>query len=218
MIAMGRKTEDSWFRRRLMRLTSFEKRAVNSQRHAQRTVGVALELLASVDLARGSRCLELGCGQGALARLLVERFQVHVTATDFDPAQVELARSGLSDLGERVSVDEVDARHLPYESDAFDAVFSFGVMHHIAGGWRQVVAEVSRVLSPRGVFVFTDIYGARWLMRTLRVLARGLDPLDFGPLTEALARNGLRITTQSWERRFIGLLKYGKVVAVRSDA
>jgi wyosine [tRNA(Phe)-imidazoG37] synthetase (radical SAM superfamily)/SAM-dependent methyltransferase len=215
--SMVRNTDESWFRRRLMRLTSLEKRAVNSRRHARRTVAVALELLPSVNLAPGARCLELGCGQGALARLLVERFEARVTATDFDPAQVDLARSRVSDLGERVSVEVADARDLPYEDGAFDAVFSFGVMHHIAGGWRQVVAEVSRVLSPNGVFVFTDIYGARWVMRLLRVFARNLDPLDFGPLTEVLGRNGLKITSHTWESRSIGLLKYGKTVAVKAD-
>ena len=152
------KAKDSWFRRRLMRLTSLEKRAVNSPRHAKRTVDVALELLSSIDLAPDAQCLELGCGQGTLARLLIERFGARVTATDFDPTQVDLARSKLRDLGETVSLQVIDARSLPYEDGRFDAVFSFGVMHHIAGGWRQVVGEVSRVLSPTGVFIFTDVY------------------------------------------------------------
>lgn len=215
---MDRKVEDSWFKRRLMRLTPLEKRAVNSTVHAERTVEVALELLSLVNLMPGARCLELGCGQGALARLLVERFEVRVTATDFDPAQVDLARSRLRDLGERVSFQVVDARELPYADERFDAVFSFGVLHHIAGGWRQVVSEVSRVLSPTGTFVFTDIYVARWLMRLLSVFARHLDQLDYVALTKALAENGLEVTSQTWERRWAGLLKYGKTIAAKSRA
>jgi ubiquinone/menaquinone biosynthesis C-methylase UbiE len=109
------KERDSWFKRRIMRLTPLEKQAVNSPKHAARTEAVALELLSSVELPPRGRCLELGCGQGALARLLVEHFQVRVTATDFDPAQVALAKSRLCDLGAKVSFQVVDARDLPFD-------------------------------------------------------------------------------------------------------
>lgn len=215
---MIRKASDSWFRKRLMRLTSLEKRAVNSPRHAKRTVNVALDLLSSIELAPDARCLELGCGQGTLARLLVERFGARVTATDFDPAQVDLAQSKLRDLGEKVSLQVIDARSLPYEDGQFDAVFSFGVMHHIAGGWRQVVGEVSRVLSPTGVFVFTDIYVARWLMWILRVFAPRADLLDYVPLAQVLAEKKLDVTSQTRERRSAGLLSYGKTIASKKRA
>ena len=215
---MIRKASDSWFRKRLMRLTSLEKRAVNSPRHAKRTVNVALDLLSSIELAPDARCLELGCGQGTLARLLVERFGARVTATDFDPAQVDLAQSKLRDLGETVSLQVIDARSLPYEDGRFDAVFSFGVMHHIAGGWRQVVGEVSRVLSPTGVFIFTDVYITHWLMWILRVFAPRADLLDYAPLAQVLAEKKLEVTSQTREQRFAGLLSYGKTIASKKRA
>lgn len=215
---MGRNGEDSWFKKRLMRLTSLEKRAVNSSKHAQRTVNVALELLSSIELPPDARCLELGCGQGALARLMVERFQACMTATDFDPAQVALAQSRLRDLGRNVSFRVADARDLPFEDGRFDVVFSFGVMHHIAGGWRRVVEEVSRVLGPAGLFVFTDFYLPRWWMRPLRALSPHFDQLDYGPLKEVLAGRGLDVTHQTWEGHCAGLLRYGKTIAAKRQA
>jgi ubiquinone/menaquinone biosynthesis C-methylase UbiE len=155
---VGSRVRDPWLKRRIMRLTALEKRAVNGPKHAERTVSTALGILENVRLPERPNSLELGCGQGALARLMVERFQARMTATDFDPVQVRLAELRLRDLGESVSFRVVDARELPFADGEFDVVFSFGVMHHIAGGWRQVVREVSRVLTPVGLFVFTDLY------------------------------------------------------------
>jgi len=207
------KGKDSWAKRRLMRLTSLEKRAVNSPKHAERTVSIALELLEHASLPERPTCLELGCGQGALARLLVERLDARVIATDVDLDQVRLAASRLADLGERVAVRVVDARELPFADEAFDAVFSFAVMHHIAGGWRQVVAEVSRVLRPAGRFVFTDVYIPRWLARVFGRLFPRFDQLAFDPLEAALAASGLKITHQTWEHH--GGMAFGKTVATK---
>jgi SAM-dependent methyltransferase len=138
-----------------------------------------------------------------------------VTATDFDPAQVALAESRLSDLRGRVILRVADARDLPFEDARFDAVFSFGVMHHIAGGWRRVVAEVARVLKPEGAFVHTDIYLADWVARRVRRLRPRFDQLEHGPLAEVLAENGFRIDHECWERHACGLLASGRTVARR---
>ena len=210
---MGSQKRDPWIKRRIMRLTALEKRAVNSSKHAKRTVSTALGILENVGLPERSKCLELGCGQGALARLMVERFQARMTATDFDPAQVKLAESRLRDLGERVSFRVVDARDLPFGDGAFDIVFSFGVMHHIAGGWRRVVGEVSRVLTPTGLFVFTDFYPPSWFVWVLTRMFPRFDQLAFPALKEVLAKNGLEITHQTWVRHLGGFLAFGKTVA-----
>ena len=64
---------DSWFTKRVMKLTCFEKWFMNSPHHARHTERTALALLEHVELPPQPRCLEVGCGQGALTRLLVER-------------------------------------------------------------------------------------------------------------------------------------------------
>lgn len=215
-MTIGSEKQDSWLKRRIMRLTTLEKRAVNSSEHAKRTVSTAVEILENVRLPEHPTGLELGCGQGALARLMVERFQARMTATDFDPAQVALAESRLRDLGGRVSLRVVDARDLPFDDGQFDVVFSFGVMHHIAGGWRQAVGEVSRVLTPTGLFVFTDLYLPHWFVWILGKLFPRFDQLAFRPLKKVLEGNGLDITCQTWERHMGGLMTYGKTIASKS--
>jgi ubiquinone/menaquinone biosynthesis C-methylase UbiE len=149
-------TTDGWFKRRMMRLTSMEKLAMNNARHSKQTERTALSLLEHANLGEKPYCLEIGCGQGALARLLVERFDARVLASDADPDQVALARRRTPDLDDQIEFRVIDARNLPFESQHFEAVFSFGVLHHIPGDWQKVVTEVNRVLKPGGWFIFTD--------------------------------------------------------------
>jgi hypothetical protein len=73
---------DGWLIRRAMKLTCFEKRLINSPQHARHTEQTALALLEHVSLPTQPRCLEIGCGQGALARLLVERYNARVVASE----------------------------------------------------------------------------------------------------------------------------------------
>jgi cyclopropane fatty-acyl-phospholipid synthase-like methyltransferase len=73
-------TADGWFKRCMMRMTRWEKRAVNDARHAEHTIRTAPSLLEHAALPPQPQCLEIGCGQVALARLLVERLDARVIA------------------------------------------------------------------------------------------------------------------------------------------
>jgi SAM-dependent methyltransferase len=181
-------------------------------------VRTALALLEYVDLPPRPRCLEIGCGQGALTRLLVERYGARMTASDYDPEQVALAQARLADLEGRVEVRVVDGRAMPFEDGRFDAVFSFGVLHHIPGGWRQVIAEAARVLQPDGWFVFTDFVllprPGRWLRRFLP----RLDQLEETALRRCMASNGLRLGHfELGQAMLSGLMRYCMAVAQRMD-
>ena len=47
--------------------------------------------------------------------------------------------------------------HLPHPNEAFDAVFGFGVLHHVPD-WRRALAEVARVLRIGGIYFLEEIY------------------------------------------------------------
>jgi len=210
---MGKERRDGWFTRRIMRLTCFERRAMNSPKHARYTERTALALLAHVKLSSQPRCLEIGCGQGALARLLVGRLNASVMATDFDPGQVAVAKERLADLGKRVEFRVVDARELPFDDAQFDAVFSFGVLHHIPRGWRRAVAEVARVLQPNGSFIFTDFFVPSFVGRFIALLFPRLDQLEETALKASLADNGFHLEHYERGRDTLGLMRYCKAIA-----
>jgi SAM-dependent methyltransferase len=216
---------DNWFLRRIMKLTCFEKQLINSSQHARHTEQTALALLKHVTMPPQPNCLEIGCGQGALARLLVERYGARVIASAYDPAQVALAQERLADLGEQVELRVVDARAIPLDDATFDAVFSFGVLHHIPGGWREALAEIARVLrspepaegKPGGWFVFTDLVVTPRAGRLMRWLLPRLDQLEETALQECLAENSLGLEHYTYDQgesmTTLGLMNYCTAVA-----
>ena len=117
----------------------------------------------------GLRVVEIGCGRGAGAELLLQRWgAAHVTAVDLDPVMVQRARRRLARFGSRVDVRVGDARALPVADAAVDAVVDFAVVHHVPV-WREAVAEAVRVLRPGGQLVFEEVTRhalQRWSYRT----------------------------------------------------
>lgn len=106
-----------------------------------------------------ARVLEIGCGRGAGARLILERFQPGVLhALDLDYRMIRDAGRYLKpDLKRRISLLVGDAVRLPYRDGGLDAVFGFGVLHHLPD-WRQGVAEISRVLKVGGIYFLEEYY------------------------------------------------------------
>lgn len=90
------------------------------------------------------RILDLGCGDGALTKKLLD-FGCDVVGVDSSPEMVAAARS----LGLDVSV--MDGSSLEFEN-AFDAVFSNAAMHWM-GDLETVTAGVWRALKSEGRFV-----------------------------------------------------------------
>jgi ubiquinone/menaquinone biosynthesis C-methylase UbiE len=204
-----------------MKLTRPERQAMNSPRHALHTQRTAEALLQHVSLPEQPYCLEVGCGQGALARLLAERYDAQVIASDYDPAQVTLAQKRLSDLGASVEFRIVDARAIPFNDAEFDAIFSFGVLHHIPGGWREAVAEIARVLKPDGWFVFTDLVVTPFFSRLMRWLLPQLDMLEDKGLHKCLIENGLGLEHYAHGRgefmAVLGMMSYCTAAARKSS-
>jgi len=214
-MSLKKTASDSWIARRIMRLTGGERRFVNDPANAERVARIAGSLLERVTLPPEPRCLEIGCGQGAVTRLLVERYGARVVASDYDPAQVAVAQERLTDLGERVEFRIVDARAMPFDDAQFDLVVAFQVMHHIPGGWRQVVVETARVLRPGGWFVFTDLVVSPRAGRLVGRLLPRLDQLEETALHACLAENGLHLAHYESSRGGIlaGLMSHCAAVA-----
>lgn len=96
----------------------------------------------------GKRLLELACGIG----LDTVEFAAHgadVTAIDFSPTCLDLARRSLEQRGLGATVEHANAEALPYDSESFDIVVARGLlMFTVDDG--KVVSELRRVLKPGG--------------------------------------------------------------------
>lgn len=91
---------------------------------------------------RAARVLDAGCGMGRHARMVAERV-AHVVAVDFSLAIDQAARNTRNLAN--VDCVQADICALPLADDAFDFVYSLGVLHHIrdtAGALARLVRKV----------------------------------------------------------------------------
>lgn len=154
-----------------MLLNSVEKALMNNpvramlQRHYE--AGLLERLGGRVD---GGRVLEIGCGRGVGTEIIFKRFGAReVHAFDLDPDMVEQARRLLSGYSpERLKLFVGDAAQVDAEDETYDAIFDFGIIHHVPD-WQRAVSEVRRVLRPGGHFFFEEVTSHalnRWFYRT----------------------------------------------------
>lgn len=96
----------------------------------------------------GKRVLEIGTGVGTDARQLIARGATY-TGVNIDRGSTELTKLALTRFGLSGIVQQADATALPFPSNSFDVVYSYGVLHHIPNA-QQAVSEIYRVLKPGG--------------------------------------------------------------------
>ncbi|OAI50984.1 hypothetical protein AYO44_05340 [Planctomycetaceae bacterium SCGC AG-212-F19] len=122
----------------------------------------------------GVRVLEIGCGMGLHTELLV-RAGALATAVDLSATSVEVTCRRLSLKGLRAQVCLADAEQLPFGTDTFDFVWSWGVIHHSART-AKIVREIARVLTPGGscrVMVYNRLGAAARIAFLRDYLLRG---------------------------------------------
>ena len=121
-----------------------------------------LELLAPLP---GERILDLGCGDGALTKKLVD-LHCEVVAVDSSAGQIAAARM----LG--LDAHVMNAEALPFREE-FDAVFSNAVLHWIKQA-DPMIAAVYRSLRPGGRFV-AECGGHGCVQKIRMALVQALD-------------------------------------------
>ena len=107
----------------------------------------------------GATVLEVGCGRGAGAHLIKGKFQPGILqAMDLDLCMIQKAQKYLlPEQKEGVSFYVGDVIQLPYRDGTLDAIFGFGILHHVPY-WQRALAEIARVLKPGGFFLFEELY------------------------------------------------------------
>lgn len=110
-------------------------------------------------LPSGAKCLEIGCGCGVGAKIIHQTFSPgSIHAIDIDEDMLYAAQKKMAKWhGIPLQLMAADAQELPYPDGCFDAVFNYGIIHHLEN-WQKGIEEIGRVLKKNGVFYFEEIY------------------------------------------------------------
>ncbi len=101
------------------------------------------------------RALEIGCGNGHGTKLIKKYFgPKRIDAVDLDEKMIEIARRKNDDPSIHYHV--MDASRLGFADGAFDAIFDFGIIHHIPN-WRDCISEMNRVLKAGGEAIVEEL-------------------------------------------------------------
>ncbi|MDC0835426.1 class I SAM-dependent methyltransferase [Geitlerinema sp. CS-897] len=106
------------------------------------------------------RILDLGTGTARIPVLMAQRKpQWQIVGIDLSQNMLKLGRQHVKNSGssDRISLEYLDAKQLPYDDNSFDFVVSNSVVHHLSDPV-PCFREIARVLKPSGGLFVRDLY------------------------------------------------------------
>jgi SAM-dependent methyltransferase len=150
------------------------------------------------------RTLEVGCGEGRVARMLRDHGHA-VVAVDASPTLVRHAAAADPGGGAYAGAD---ATMLPFADETFDLAVAYNVLQAMTreGDMAAAVREVARILRPGGAFCFCVAHpmtdAARPSDAAMGELVLTGSYFDRREVDEAVTKDGLRITFHGWTYTF----------------
>ncbi|MBC7453713.1 MAG: class I SAM-dependent methyltransferase [Massilia sp.] len=169
----------------------------------------ARDFLGRLDIAAGTRVLDLGCGAGQIA-IPAAQAGADVTAIDIASNLIEQGRQRALDAGVSVRFEEADAEELPFADGAFDLVVSLiGAM--FAPRPERVAAEMLRVCRPGGRLAMANWTPESHVGQMFKILAKHApqplmpSPTKWGDEACVRVRFGQRVSKLSMTRQLYPL-------------
>ncbi|KAF5528480.1 Sterol 24-C-methyltransferase [Colletotrichum aenigma] len=117
-----------------------------------------------INIKKGMKVLDVGCGVGGPAREIAKFTGAYITGLNINEYQVERAAryTKTERMDKNVQFVQADFMNIPFEDNTFDAVYAIEATVH-APSLQAVYSEIHRVLKPGGVFgvyewVMTEAY------------------------------------------------------------
>jgi cyclopropane-fatty-acyl-phospholipid synthase len=113
-----------------------------------------LELICrKLQLQKGQRLLDIGCGWGGLSRYAAEHYGVNVVGITVSKEQAEYARNW--NAGLPIEIRVIDYRDM---NEQFDRIVSVGMFEHVGRRYyKDFFAAADRCLKPTGLFLLHTV-------------------------------------------------------------
>ncbi len=145
--------------------------------------------------------LDLGCGYGALSKVLGE-YGAQVTAAEVDQESLIIAKKFLQS-NKNINVVKIPHEKLPFKNNTFDIVFLLDVIEHVKNP-KKTIEESLRILKNNGLLIiqFTPYYSftGHHLYRYTKLPIQFLPkPLAKKIVYSRKIGNSMRTHDQIWE-------------------
>ena len=164
---------------------------------------------AYVNLPDGGKCLDVGCGSGALAIAVAKRnpkaevIGVDRWGKEYASFSKTLCENNAKAEGvTHVYFSQGDATKLRFQDETFDAVCSNYVYHNIPGDRQAYLLETLRTLKKGGTFVIHDIM-SRTKYGDMQAFVQKLKDMDYEKVELIDTTNGMFM--KKWEATWMGL-------------
>lgn len=160
---------------------------------------------------RNHRVLDVPCGAGRVAVHLA-RMGYRVTAADYSPAMVEIARRTLHENSLDCPVEQQDVEALTFADGQFDTIICFRLFHHFPDAEirQKTVSELCRVARTHVALSYFSPYAWSSMRTRLRIASGGRGSEKFAtPLSEVeqyFRRWGFVLLRDFARRRFLHTL------------
>ena len=117
------------------------------------------------------RVLEVGCGNGNNL-LFLATLGLELSATEIADEICEATRQKLQQFGVNAMIKTGRNRSLPFDSNSFDLLVSWNVIHYEDNetAMREAIAEYARVLNPGGRFLLSTTGPEHLILKDSRTL------------------------------------------------
>jgi len=142
--------------------------------------------------------LDIGSYEGTIAKLLRDKYpQAHIWLSDL---QIPKACVALDENISYVKIQDLNAHKLPFNEASFDLITCLEVIEHLQSP-DNLLAEMHRVLKPKGVAILCTPNLASWVNRFLLLFGHFPRGLSLAIKSELLGRSDLfRMPPRaSWE-------------------
>lgn len=140
---------------------------------SHRSIVVGLSRLYELIPEKNVAILDVGCGSGTFIREFYNKGYRRIYGIEPDTALTANIPAGIAEIRND------KAGQMSFPDATFDAVFVYGVMHHLKGpeDYAAACREMDRVLKPGGV-IFIMEPGRLWMIRMVELATRVLGPFS----------------------------------------